>query len=72
MVMKGRELSKLASGLGYGCGELDGSNFCRALALAMAARPNEVGSAVFAMADLLHLLDYESSHIMTRRVMHSI
>jgi len=30
---------------------------CRALALAMAALPNEVGSAVFAMADLVLLLD---------------
>jgi hypothetical protein len=28
----------------------------RALALALAALPNEVGSAVFAMADLVHLL----------------
>ena len=32
----------------------------------MAARPNEVGSAVFAMADLVHLLDDESSRIMSR------
>ena len=45
---------------------------CRALALAMAARPNEVGSAVFAMADLVHLLDDELSQIKTRRVMHRI
>jgi hypothetical protein len=44
----------------------------RALALAMTALPNEVGSAVFAMADLLHLLDDELSHIMPRRVMHRI
>ena len=43
---------------------------CRALALAMATLPNEVGSAVFAMANLVHLLDDESSHIMTRRMMH--
>jgi hypothetical protein len=38
----------------------------------MATRPNEVGSAVFAMADLVHLLDDESLQIMTRRVMHRI
>lgn len=42
----------------------------RALALAMGALPNEVGSAVFAMADLVHLLDDELSQIMTPGVMH--
>ena len=38
----------------------------------MAARPDEVGSAVFAVADLVHLLDDESSQIMSRRVMRRI
>lgn len=38
----------------------------------MAARPNEVDSAVFAMADLVHLLDDELSQIMTRSVVHRI
>ena len=37
----------------------------RALALAMAALPNEVGSAVFAMVDLVYFLDGELSQIMT-------
>jgi hypothetical protein len=44
----------------------------RALALAMAARPSEVDSAVSAMADLVHLLDDELSQIMTRSVVHRI
>jgi hypothetical protein len=38
----------------------------RALALALAAFPNEVSSAVFTMADLVHLLDDELSQITTR------
>ncbi len=39
---------------------------CRALALAMAAPPNEVGSAVLAMVDVVPFLDDESSPVMIR------
>jgi hypothetical protein len=39
---------------------------CRALALAMAALPNEVGSVVLAMVDLVRFLDDESSPVMIR------
>jgi len=56
--LDGDEGAELSIGFGgVWLGRAGWFKLCRALALAMAALPNEVGRAVFAMADLVHLLD---------------